>query len=226
MRTPARWGIPDAVLTLVLAAVVTLAVVALIPVLGLSVRDPRVVLGGVVVPWLALLGWPLLTAWRKGHGPVADYGLRMDGPAVRAGLAGGLVALTLALVSAVSLIVLSDTPLSSAAGDLGRDLADRPAALIALAVLAVVGAPIVEEIAFRGLLLGALLKRGVPGWLAVGISAAVFAGFHFEPQRLPLLLVTGIVLGEVRRRTGSTAAAIVAHAVNNSFAALGLLSML
>jgi len=82
------------------------------------------------------------------------------------------------------------------------------------------GAPIVEEIAFRGMLYGALAKAHINEHLVVLITALVFALFHFEPKRFLILFVIGIILGEVRRRTGSTSAAIVAHVVNNAPAAI------
>jgi membrane protease YdiL (CAAX protease family) len=89
--------------------------------------------------------------------------------------------------------------------------------------MAMFGAPIVEEIAFRGLLYGALAKAQVNEHLVVAITALVFALFHFEPKRFIILFAIGLILGEVRRRTGSTSAAIVAHIVNNTPAALYIL---
>jgi membrane protease YdiL (CAAX protease family) len=89
--------------------------------------------------------------------------------------------------------------------------------------MAMFAAPIVEEIAFRGLLYGALAKAHVNEYLVVFITAVVFALFHFEPKRFFILLVIGLILGELRRRTGSTSAAIVAHIVNNAPAAVFIL---
>jgi membrane protease YdiL (CAAX protease family) len=84
-------------------------------------------------------------------------------------------------------------------------------------------APVVEEIAFRGLLYTALCKRGTSAHIASLVSALAFAGIHAEPARLVILVALGLVLGEVRRRTGSTAAAIVTHVMNNIPAAVVLL---
>ena len=60
-----------------------------------------------------------------------------------------------------------------------------------------------------------LLDAVVPG--------AVFAGFHFEPTRFFVLLPTGLVLGWVRWKTGSTGASMVAHGLVNAPGALLLL---
>jgi membrane protease YdiL (CAAX protease family) len=73
------------------------------------------------------------------------------------------------------------------------------------------------------MLFGALAKAHVNEHLVVVITALVFALFHFEPKRFVILFVIGMILGEVRRRTGSTSAAIVAHVVNNTPAALYIL---
>jgi membrane protease YdiL (CAAX protease family) len=89
--------------------------------------------------------------------------------------------------------------------------------------MALFGAPIVEEIAFRGLLYGALAKAHINEHLVVVITAIVFALFHFEPKRFVILFAIGMILGEVRRRTGSTSAAMVTHVVNNAPAAIFIL---
>jgi membrane protease YdiL (CAAX protease family) len=94
---------------------------------------------------------------------------------------------------------------------------------VVFVVMAMFGAPIVEEIAFRGMLYGALAKARINEHLVVIITALVFALFHFELKRFFILFAIGIILGEVRRRTGSTSAAIVAHVVNNTPAALFIL---
>jgi membrane protease YdiL (CAAX protease family) len=112
-------------------------------------------------------------------------------------------------------------PLSSTAGDVGMN--QTGFVLVLFVLMAMFGAPIVEEIAFRGLLYGALAKAHINEHLVVVITALVFALFHFEPKRFLILFAIGMILGEVRRRTGSTSAAIVAHAVNNTPAALFIL---
>ena len=83
--------------------------------------------------------------------------------------------------------------------------------------------PIVEELAFRGLLFGALEKRGQGQVACVLISAVAFALFHFEPVRFPVLLVIGLALSTVRAVTGSTRASIAAHMANNLPASISLL---
>jgi hypothetical protein len=84
-----------------------------------------------------------------------------------------------------------------------------------------VGAPLVEELFFRGLLLGSLSRRfGAP----VGIigSAVVFGLAHFELLQLPALILFGLVLGVLVHRTGRLGPAIVAHAAFNAVTVITL----
>ena len=226
-----RWGIPDAIATLVLTMVIALGAVGALALLHRELGVPRpsgtvLVLVGAVLPWMGLLGIPLLVSFRKGNGPVRDYGLHINASIVRAGVAAGFVAIVAASTIGIAQMSLTGERFTSTAGEVAKKLSQDPLAVITLAIVAAVGAPIVEEIAMRGLLYGALVKRGISEKFTVVITAFVFAAYHLEPARLPLLFATGLVLGEVRRRTGSTSAAIVAHGVNNSLAAVGLLSLL
>jgi len=115
----------------------------------------------------------------------------------------------------------------SAAAREAQDLADSagPWVLVLFAVMVVVGAPIAEELTFRGLLWSGLAKRGIRPWVSVLVSAGAFALIHFEPERLLVLLAIGSVLGGVRWLTGSLGACMVAHAVNNAPGALGILAL-
>jgi membrane protease YdiL (CAAX protease family) len=172
-------------------------------------------------PWLALAGWPIVATMRKGNGPKLDLGLSAPRTHLRFGFVAGVASLVTASLMAV-VVTRFTGPLSSTAGDVG--LNQTGIVLVLFVFMAMFGAPIVEEIAFRGMLYGALAKAHINEHLVVVITALVFALFHFEPKRFLILLVIGIILGEVRRRTGSTSAAIVAHVVNNAPAAIYILA--
>jgi membrane protease YdiL (CAAX protease family) len=78
----------------------------------------------------------------------------------------------------------------------------------------VVGAPIAEEVFFRGFLFGSL--RGRLRFLpAAAISGAVFAMFHVQPLLMAVMVFVGIALAYVYERRGSLAAPIAAHAIFN-----------
>lgn len=214
------WGMGDALISLIgavgLSVVVSLALVS-------QNIDPENGWGLIIAfstPWLAMAGWPIIATTLKGNGPKIDLGLIAPRTHLRLGFVAGLASLAVASVAAW-IVTRFTGPISSSAGDIGVN--QTGFVLVLFVLMAMFGAPIVEEIAFRGLLYGALAKAHVNEHLVVLITALVFALFHFEPKRFVILFVIGLILGEVRRRTGSTSAAIVAHIVNNTPAVLFIL---
>ena len=82
----------------------------------------------------------------------------------------------------------------------------RSGSVLALAaIVAVVAAPVSEELLFRGFLQPAL-ARWTGRWLAIVLSAAFFAAAHMDLYAMPPLLVLGIALACVYDRTRSLAA--------------------
>jgi membrane protease YdiL (CAAX protease family) len=222
---PTAWSAWDA-LWAALGWVVLSSMAAFVLLLAGLDLDSGWILIAVGVPWIALAGWPLLVTLQRGNGPVVDLGLRLHWPDVGRGLVGGAAAFGVGLVATLITISLVGD-FGSAAGDQAQELADAasPIVLVLFALLVVTGAPIAEELTFRGLLWSGLAKRGVRPWIAVLVSAAAFALLHFEPERLLVLLAIGTVLGLVRWVTGSVGACIVAHAVNNAPGAIGILAL-
>jgi membrane protease YdiL (CAAX protease family) len=221
LREP-RWGLWDVFWSLIAAIVIGVAVGGVLYFADASMSAQVIV--GTSVPWLAFAGWPLLvTAWR-GNGPRIDLGLRLTWSDVGWGAIGGFACLvTAATAAAITQIFVPD--LSSAAGDAGDELLKEGGrlAVTVFALMVMVGAPIVEELFFRGLFFAALRKRGVGTVFTIIVTGVVFAGFHFEPVRLFVLLPTGLILGWVRAKTGSTGAAMVAHGMVNAPGAILLL---
>jgi len=76
--------------------------------------------------------------------------------------------------------------------------------------------PIVEEIGFRGIFLEGLLKSRCRPWLAILITAIVFALFHMSLVKIISTFGFGIIIGWLYWRTGSIIPGIVIHIVNNS----------
>lgn len=85
------------------------------------------------------------------------------------------------------------------------------AGYLALTIVVVVGAPIVEELFFRGLLLRSLQRRFGDRWAVLG-SAVVFGVAHFEPLQLPALVALGVILGAMAVSTKRLGPSIFAHA--------------
>jgi membrane protease YdiL (CAAX protease family) len=89
------------------------------------------------------------------------------------------------------------------------------------AMVAVVVAPISEELLFRGFLQPAL-GRWTGRWLAIVLGAAFFAVAHMDLYAMPALLVLGIALGYVYDRTRSLAAPVALHMAFNGITLLSV----
>ena len=79
-------------------------------------------------------------------------------------------------------------------------------------------APISEELVFRGAILRALLRWTPRHWVAIAISAVLFALIHANPAQMPHAFLIGLLLGWLYYRTDSIVPGIVYHWVNNSVA--------
>ena len=80
--------------------------------------------------------------------------------------------------------------------------------------------PIAEEIGFRGILLGGLLKTRCRPWLAILISAVAFGLLHKFPLAFFGSIVFGIIVGWLYWRTGSIIPCVIVHIANNSLTAI------
>ena len=222
-----RWGLGDFWITL--ALYLFFGIIGGVLVLGAPDNPDAkawALVASVVLPWIGLIGWPLYATRTKGRGPVADLRLRATGGGLVFGAAAGVVGLLLAAVIAAVTERIMGHSLESSVGQLADDIADAsPWPLLVLALLAVFAAPVVEEIAFRGLAFGAFEKRGWAPWASILTSAALFAAFHLELTRFALLFVVGIVLGYVRAHTRSTGASMVTHMVNNLPGGIALIAL-
>lgn len=93
---------------------------------------------------------------------------------------------------------------------------------IAGALYCCVMGPIIEEIGFRGLILGGLLKMRCRPWIAILISAIIFASFHGFGVPFVTAMLFGILVGWLYWRTGSIIPGIIIHITNNSLTAIDL----
>jgi membrane protease YdiL (CAAX protease family) len=110
---------------------------------------------------------------------------------------------------------------------------------IVIAVMTVLGAPILEELYFRGLLLRALARlftrngagsTRLPGSRPTALAAAVvvdgllFGLAHWEAQQFAFLAAFGMILAVVAVRTNRLGMNIVAHASFNMVAVVAVLN--
>jgi len=220
-----RWGLGEAILGFLLGLVLS-SLFASIWVGGDA--DKELSLGGQAFAsvglWIGLVGAAVYSARRKGSGSLRkDFGLEVRPVDLPVGAVAG-VAAQVVLVPVVALILrpLLGTPdVSGPVEDLVEGA--EGVAVAGLFLLVAVGAPLVEELFFRGLVLGAIRRRlGTVG--AVVGSSVLFGLAH--PQDLPgdalaLLMISLAVLGglfaALAVRAGRLGPAIVAHAVFNAW---------
>lgn len=228
-----RWGWGDVGWTALLTAAMvigpTIGLVAWVVATGATEFDFGSVSGAWLVVvlqlamWLGLAGWPLFAAARKGDGWRRSYGFVTSWRALGIGLGGGVVLFF--GMTALDLVMSSvlDSEITSAAAETVEELSRVTSAYATLLVMIAVGAPFVEELAFRGLLWGAVAKRGASPWLATLVAAVPFAVIHFEPMRLVSLVFAGVLLGVIRH-FGGLGAAMFAHATVNGTSVLLVLT--
>lgn len=83
-------------------------------------------------------------------------------------------------------------------------------------------APIGEEICFRGIILGGLLKTRCRPWIAILVSAIIFASFHGFGANFVTAMLFGILAGWLYWRTGSIIPGLIIHVTNNSLTAIDI----
>lgn len=227
------WGIADAVVGWVAAQVIAVILGAVaLSAAGYSTQTstsklPLYLVAVLQVPlWFGLLGAVFYAGERRGNGVIADFGFRARVPydVVLGGAAG--VACQFVLVPIISypwleILGKSTNDLSKVARNLTSRATD-PAGVVLLVLIVAVGAPFVEELFFRGLLLRALERRFGVGWAIAG-SAVVFGFTHFELLQFPALAAFGAVLAWMVIRTGRLGPGIAAHMAFNTVTVVALL---
>jgi len=189
----------------------------------------------VYVIIVALIAYvPPLAFWRYasrrwGSGDAcADIGLHMRRSDAGWGPVTWLACLA-AQVVVGSLVLATKIPFQNNTDQIS-EARDNPGYVIPILIVAVLAAPIVEEIVFRGLVLRGLLSRVRPV-AAIAVQAALFGCAHFDPARgvrnVGLVLVlgsVGAVLGTAAYLLRRLASSMIAHAILNGLAMAIVLS--
>lgn len=176
--------------------------------------------------WTVMIAALVVASRRFGTGePVADYAARfrpIDLAGIPLGVATQLVFVPLLYVPLRAW--WPDTFSDERIEQRARDLADRAGGwlTVLLVVVVVLGAPLVEEFVYRG-----LLQRSVTSTVGTGIglvsTSLWFALVHFSPAEYPGLFLAGFVFGVCVVLSGRIGPAIVTHA---AFNATGLIVVL
>jgi uncharacterized protein len=222
-RAP-RWKPWGSVLALILgfagaiAGAVVIGVVAAIFGADFADPPPTVTILSTIAQDACLIGAALVLA-RLAQRPLPrHFGLRRTRlwPAVGWSLVAwfGFYAFTAAFIAILGL----NPPEDSLPQELGVE--DSTVALVAVAILVAVVAPVAEEFFFRGYFFGALRNwRGI--WPAAVITGLVFGGIHAgssDPAYLVPLAAFCFALCLLYVRTGSLYPCIGLHCANNSVA--------
>lgn len=176
--------------------------------------------------WAGLVGAAVWASRRKGAGTLTvDFGFRGRPVDLGVGAAVGVLA-QVVLVPGVALLmspIVGRPDISGPVEDLFKDA--HGIGLIGLVLFTVIGAPVVEELFFRGLLLRSFQRRA-GAVVSILLTGVLFGVAHPQPlpgDALAVVMVTlaalGAVLGVLAVRTDRLGAAIVAHAVFNGWTA-------
>lgn len=209
-----------------------------------SVKDGVTPVIVTLIPmWIVLLATVGIVAHRRRESFVRSAGFgvrRLDALWLLVGMALQVVGALIYLPFHVSSDDL-EKPARDLIGQAGR----LGPSFALLAVALVVGAPVVEEIFYRGLVVRALQRRfsgsatGDEGGdraesrrrrstdvLAAVLGAMWFGLIHFEPLQLPALVLIGLVCALLTVRTGRLGPAIFCHAGFNLVTVIALGSTL
>lgn len=231
---PPKWGIGDAIggwaLAYGAAAVFGTILLAAFGYTGEAASFERLPLTMIALQypplWLGFVAVPVWAAATKGYGAVRDFHLRIRPIDVPIGVVGGLVGQYL-LVPLVSFPVLrwagkDFEDLAQPAQDLA-DKAQGLGGVVLFALIVAIGAPIAEELFYRGLLMRAVEKRfGL--WWGVAASSVVFGVSHFEGLQMPALIAAGAVFALLAALTSRLGPAIIAHMTFNAATVVALVA--
>ena len=227
-RPVPRWGMPDIVLGLLVWFVATIAFI--IPVLLVTDDKAVVNIVGLVGSWAGMVGYLVLVARWKGQGSVIkDFGLRFRWFDPLLGIVAGFVTVIVVALVVTGVANLFGAPPGENADTVFQDKSNLTLVIIT-ALMASIGAPLVEELFFRGLVLRSIEKRLGPIVGVIG-SATIFGLLHYPGGNTgsAVSLVVGIgVMGTVfallTRWQGRLGPSIFTHMTINTLASVQLVA--
>ncbi len=224
LREPARfpqanWGLPEAILALGLAALFLWMALASASSAPSQINLNAVLSSLVLYAVLAFFICAFLVA--RGLNPIAAFGLRW------AEWKAGLLTIPIALLLAFPFIYLAQWVAYQLSGPSAEPqpivtfLLENPGwqERLAVAAVAVIAAPIAEELIFRGCVYG-VCRKFAGRLAAMFFTSVVFALIHGHLASLPGLFVLSIALTLVYEKTGSLWAPIGLHALFNGLTVL------
>jgi membrane protease YdiL (CAAX protease family) len=226
--TPGLPGIATAAVCFALGVAATFAVGPAHERAGEPGGDAGELLLSSVALWSFLIAAAVLISRRRGSTSlVSDFGIRFQWSDVGYGFAAALVARMLSGFAG-GLIPLPSRSLDETRRDVAERVLESPTEWLVLALVVIVGAPVVEEIFFRGVVQRRLVTRLQPV-VGIGVASVLFGAAHliawdgvFSLAYAWAVAAGGIVLGAVYHLTGRLGTAIAGHAFFNAQAILVL----
>lgn len=173
--------------------------------------------------WILLLGIPWVVAAIL-HRSRPGWSLRGQLSDIPTGIFVGLI-LQIPIVPIVVILtqlVVGEVEPTGRALALVDGASSSPLVLVLLIVCVAIGAPVVEEIFYRGLVQPALIRKtNVP--VGIALASAIFGAVHFALVEFLPLTVVGLAFGILAHRTGRLMPAIIAHVTFNAFTLAALL---
>lgn len=184
---------------------------------ALSLFTQSIVLASILAgTQLAMAGmgvFQIQRAFRRGH-PLPPPFAGPAGRAILVGIGGGLLLLALGWTYQVALRASLGFDPPSPWNDTASALPTATKWILLL--FGCVGAPLAEEIFFRGYLFGKFRAAGYVG-TGIFVSALLFGIVHIsDPYNVPCICLIGAALAWLQLRANSLLAPIAAHALNNT----------
>jgi membrane protease YdiL (CAAX protease family) len=216
-----------AILGMVTGVALSIAIYMVASLLGVSSGNPILLLVAQLGLWTGLLGACFIAVRRHGTGRLADLGLRIRAVDPALGLGYGVASLTgVGVIARVITSLGIDPKRSSFVGPVDRSTTT----VVVLILIIVIGAPIVEELFFRGLLMSGFVDRFGPP-LGIIFQAIVFglvhisrADFNSDLGVFLLIAPVGTVLGVLRYGYKRLGPGIFTHAVYNAIIVMFVLA--
>ena len=180
------------------------------------VEDPLSTFGPSALSWI-LLPTPLaflILGWRARRKHVPKTTVRLSpGKGVVVGLLIGVLALGIAWVLETALAAIG-FPVEEQ-GIVLALLDEGGSVRYAFIAVAVLLAPVGEELFFRSFAFGSLLEHRGP-LVAHLVSGGLFTAVHFNPSGVAIYFLLAVVLAESYRRSGRLLVSMIAHGVFNA----------
>ncbi|GAB6088474.1 CPBP family intramembrane glutamic endopeptidase [Spirochaeta dissipatitropha] len=140
-------------------------------------------------------------------------------PVARDWVMAGFFALLAYFLSLFAAIMLAMLPFIPQESNVEMLMELMPKSMIVRLLLMAVCVPIIEEILYRGVVLGQLVRKMRPGY-AVLVSAVIFGAIHLDPFQSLYTFFLGLFLGWFYLRTRNLRLTIWIHVVFNSYGLL------